>query len=956
MKKTLLSVILSVVVITTGLFAQNQILTVGHGAMHNQTILALSNDRQTSMQFLLNKVELLEMATNYGQAFIPYSDKAPLMLEAGAPELFYLTSSFIIPDQGSADLEISYGAFTDYENIEIAPSKGNLSRNINPATVPFVKGEVYSVDAFFPGTLASLREPFIMRDVRGQSLDVYPVQYNPVTKILRVYSEITVNVVYNTNKGINEFTTQKRNKTIDPAFNQMYDNMFINNASVSKNYPTGETGELLIISHPAFADAMKPYVDWKHTIGRKTTLVTTAETGTSGANIKSYILNYYNNPDNNLAYVLLVGDVAQIPTLGTSSVPSDIEYGLLTGNDNYLEILLGRMSSENPTHVQTQVERSIWYERDITTTDTWLNTSVGIAVREPGNGHDGGEDDYQHMNNIRTRLLDYGYDPVYQEYFNNAPGIPNSSNAQITSRFNAGAGMTNYCNHGMETAWTPTGGAYYSNTQVNALQNAGKLPFIFSVACLNGKFNYTQPCFAEAWMRATQNNQPTGAVATLMATISLSWLPPMTAQDEFVDLCLGIRHTAGGFNYGIDNNTLRTIAGVMLNATQRMVQRHGSSGVNDYKSWTVFGDPTLQFRTKTPEEMNITHLPIIPLGSETFTVACDANGALATLSYVNDDNEVVILGSAAVVEGIAEITFAPVTTTTDVTLAVIGFNKVTYLSEPISVGVLELNAPKNLSFITELANHVILNWEAPEGKGLTVAGYNVYRNEQLITFEPIKEELTYTDIVEANGEYKYEVTALYNASGSLESEPCAFVTVTIDGMCVPFPNDIMAIEDEDNHIVVSWSAPEYAGTELAGYNVYRGAELLNTEILAATELSFIDTTNLETGINYCYQVEVVYNDCEAPLKSNEACHTLSIHEIAATFQIYPNPAHNEVTISGGNVTPTAVHLYNIFGQTLYETAQCTSNMRISVSTLPAGIYFIRIDTEQGNVTQKIVVK
>jgi len=44
---------------------------------------------------------------------------------------------------------------------------------------------------------------------------------------------------------------------------------------------------------------MKPYVDWKRTIGRKTTIVTTNVTGTSAESIKNYIANYYNNPNNN---------------------------------------------------------------------------------------------------------------------------------------------------------------------------------------------------------------------------------------------------------------------------------------------------------------------------------------------------------------------------------------------------------------------------------------------------------------------------------------------------------------------------------------------------------------------------------------------------------------------------------------------------------------------------------
>jgi len=167
-----------------GLFAQNRKLSAGKvGAIMNESVLTSQpqNDNQITIRFDLNELELVEVETDYGKAFIAASNKAPLIMEKGAPELFYLTSTFIIPDSGGSGLEISYGKYEDFENIEIAPSKGNLSRTIDPKTVPFEKGEIYQKNGFYPGTLANLREPFIMRDVRGQSVDVYPVQYNPVT-------------------------------------------------------------------------------------------------------------------------------------------------------------------------------------------------------------------------------------------------------------------------------------------------------------------------------------------------------------------------------------------------------------------------------------------------------------------------------------------------------------------------------------------------------------------------------------------------------------------------------------------------------------------------------------------------------------------------------------------------------------------------------------------------------
>jgi len=935
--------------------AQNQHIIVGNNyETPNAVTLIAERGESTTIQFDLNELDLIEVATNYGLANLMMSGKTPVILEAGVPELIYLPTSIIIPDVGSAELSIEYGAFTEIENIEIAPSKGSISRSVDPETIPYIKGEVYNVDAFFPGKLAELNEPFIMRDVRGQTLFVYPVQYNPVTKTLRIYSEITVTANYTENEGVNEFTTQKRHSSIDPSFNQMYHNLFINSSTLnSRDYPTGEDGELLIICHPAFMDDMLPYINWKRTIGRKTTMVSTATSGTTSSAIKTYIAEYYNNPDHDLAYVLFVGDNAQIPACPATSAQSDVEYGKITGNDNYLEILIGRMSCETNVHVQTQVQRTIEYERDMTTDDTWLSVGIGLSAYQCG-GHFN-ECDNQHIDLIRDRLLDYGYTTVHREYYGVA-GLPNATKVSISQKFNDGVSVANYCNHGSMTGWE----FYpfylsYTNTEVNQLQNAGMLPYIFSVACQNGKF-MSGTCFAEAWMRASQNGQPTGAIATFMATVDLNWSQPMYAQDEFVNICLDLPSTYSGQQPGIK----RTIAGAMLNASQKMLMLYPSD-LSDYNSWLVFGDPTLQFRTKTPTEMTVSYLPLVPLGAETFTVECDADGATAAISYIDENEEVVLLGAGVVTDGIAEIVFdEPLSYIGELTLAVTGFNKVTYIDNTLMVGgEFIMNEPQNLTCTVENVSHVVVNWNEPQGSTIPVKGYNVYRNDKLITFEPVRDEVTFTDIVSKNGEYTYTVTALYNNSGSLESEPSEPKTVTVTGMCVAIERVIVQDNDESS-ILVSWEKPNYEGIDLAGYNVYRDNEKLNEGLIPATELSFVDE-NLELGTQYCYQVEVVYNDCKETLITDENCQTLSIRDIsgANNFVIYPNPANNVLYVTMGHdkgINPLVIEIYDIYGRNLTpHTSYLTPHTSLDISDLPTGLYFVKIYTETNDFAVKRLV-
>nr|MBC8435954.1 hypothetical protein [Bacteroidota bacterium] len=144
-----------------------------------KTTLVASNIDQSTLTFTLGGFYLNEVTTTRGNAVIPYVEEGSFMLEAGSPDLPKLTSTLIIPDLAGMNVRIISSSYQDYPNMEIAPSKGNLLRTVDPATVPYTYGEVYQTNEFFPGNLTGIRDPFIARDLRGQTIIVNPFQYNP---------------------------------------------------------------------------------------------------------------------------------------------------------------------------------------------------------------------------------------------------------------------------------------------------------------------------------------------------------------------------------------------------------------------------------------------------------------------------------------------------------------------------------------------------------------------------------------------------------------------------------------------------------------------------------------------------------------------------------------------------------------------------------------------------------
>ena len=656
------------------LFAQSTWVGIAQTQPHPADIrLINSNIHTTEIQFSVEGFFSTEIRTHQGVQQLITLENGIQITEKGAPDLAKLFTSIIIPDSDEMEIRVVRSQYKDFENIDVLPSKGHFSRDINPDDVPYTYGEVYQKDAFWPGTLAQLEDPFILRDFRGQTVTIFPFQYNPVTKTLRVYTDIVVEVTSTGQPGKNTMARTRDLSNLESEFRQIYSHLFLN----MEFYETGkylidEEGSMLIIVYDDFAEAMQPFVNWKRTIGRKTEMVLKSETGTTASAIKTYIQNYYQENED-LAYLLLVGDAPQIPANSTSNGPSDNAYGYLAGTDSYNEIFVGRFSAETVADVTTQVERMIHYERDISEADTWLNNGMGVARNEgAGMGHNG-EADYVHMNFIRDTLLNFTYDLVYQEYDGNVPGMTNTTAAQISSGINNGVSVINYINHGSETGWSV---ANYNISHVNQLTNINKLPFVWSVACVNGSFVNTF-CFAEAWMRATHEGQPTGAIGTLMSTINQAWTPPMTGQDEMVTIMAGKR-----------DHTKRTYGGLSTNGSMIMIASHGSSGIETHDTWNLFGDPSLQVRTAMPEPIMATYNPVILIGLPEFEITVEnAEGATVALSHFNEtEGEVEIIGTAVVADGAATITFLePLTEPGTLTLAVTAFNKVTLLDEEIQV-------------------------------------------------------------------------------------------------------------------------------------------------------------------------------------------------------------------------------------------------------------------------------
>ncbi|MFH2094465.1 MAG: C25 family cysteine peptidase, partial [Bacteroidota bacterium] len=562
-------------------------------------------------------------------------------------------------------VEVVYSEYEDYDlENPILPSRGTIYRNQDPSTIPYEIDPASIVDSWYPNDLFTGSDPYIIRDVRGMNIHISPFMYNPVQQKIRVYKKITLKVSEDNTPPVNPLPSTDNKVCREMA--GIYESMFINynQNPVRWTQELGEYGEILVIYTSAYATAIQPWITWKKEKGYQVHELSV----TTGTNVKTNILTEYNS-NNNILYVLLIGDWADIQSdLGSSgNAPTDPMLGCVVGTDDYHDIIIGRFSASSAAHVTTQGNKTITYERDPETGGTWYSQALGIASAEgPG---DDGEYDYEQIDNIHDgRLLNFTYTTCNEVY------DPGATATQVANYVNNGVSVINYCGHGDHSYWVTSN---YSTTNVNSSTNGAKLPFVFSVACIVGEFHTGSDCLAEALLRKDGG----GAVAAWMSTINQPWQPPMRGQDYANDILVqGYNYTTGPGNGTSTTYGKTTFGSITFNAGALMVAESSTSSDWDtYKTWTVFGDPSVQVRTEAPKAITLSNYIINP-GTYATTVTVGGSpfeGAIVSLYKSGDPQPYSAVTDAS---GNVSITH-PLTGT--VKLTVTGFNLDTYSQDHV---------------------------------------------------------------------------------------------------------------------------------------------------------------------------------------------------------------------------------------------------------------------------------
>ncbi|PID27183.1 MAG: hypothetical protein CSB55_09095 [Candidatus Cloacimonadota bacterium] len=613
--------------------------------------------------------------------------------------------------------------------------------------------EVYEKNEIYPQKIAQDLLTYYYRGYAIANVNIYPYQYNPVTKELTVVSEAEVTIVteesdeaYNALRFIrsDEKTLKKLRETVD-------------NPSVIGHYPInardGENDNILvIISDQQYFENLEPLFDLKLKQGFNPLLKDVNEiySDVDGVDnqdkIRNFIIDCYLNLGTE--FVLLAGDTEIIPHRGfycyinggldaswtDDDIPSDLYYSALdrvgngigpdwnTDNDNYFgeysgwggnvhteadfmpEIGVARICADTEEEFDHAVNKQVMYQTEPVIGDVTEALLVGELMNEDYQTY-GGDcmDEIETggtFNEYTTAGIgdDFNISKLYDRDMNwNMNTVKNAMNGGIHLISHLGHSF-NFWNMKIHLSEVTD-----ENFTSNGINHGFHI--VYSQGCYPAAFDnrgvvndyYDEDCIMEAF--TTNQN----GVAAYVGNSRYGWYNFFNTNSssqylnrQFFDAVFGENIT----HISLANDDSKT---------------DGIAQVNDpwfrwvYYDVNVFGDPTLDIFTAQPTEMNPDYMTSLHVSATSLNIDNVENGARLCFSK---DGNVIASGIAGETGSINLVFNQALEETGNYDLYITAHNRIIY------TGIVEVINPDvpyliidNLSFDTSDGDNVIESGE-----------------------------------------------------------------------------------------------------------------------------------------------------------------------------------------------------------------------------------------------------
>ena len=426
------------------------------------------------------------------------------------------------------------------------------------ASAPFaLDAAAYAADSWYPREQARVTEAGVFAGRRLVMIEIAPVQYNPARAKVACAGKMTVTVSFSGGTAATQPLSSREDMTLAGRA--------LNHQAATRAAAKG--GRLLAIAAASLVTNLDAYV--AHKAARGWTVATNAVAlGTSANAIRSFIVSAYTNSATKPDMVVLVGDTALVPCftgIREDNPDTDLYYGCMDGlTDWQPEFPVGRISVGSAAQLDAVLAKTMAYETS--SSGDWLGHATFMAS----------EDNYTVSEGTHNWVIDafmtsngYVSDKLYCHSYTATP-------AQVSAAFNAGRALGIYSGHGSETYWAD--GPVFYQSDVEALTNAGKYPFVCSFACYTGEMSFDE-CFAETWLRAPGK----AGVNVWASSVTSYW-----DEDDTLE--------RGLFRALFDQNALEFGAATFA-AKQSFLLYYGTTEPTTrryFEQYNMFGDPSVR--------------------------------------------------------------------------------------------------------------------------------------------------------------------------------------------------------------------------------------------------------------------------------------------------------------------------------------------------------------------------
>ncbi len=464
--------------------------------------------------------------------------------------------------------------------------------------------KAYAADAAQPELGARLVEVSEIRGRRVAVIDIYPVSYNPVRGVITVARSMAVRLSWT---GADfQRTREQHRRYASPAFSGRLDGVALGTERFALDAGPALPIGYLVIVPDEWQSNVAPLAEWRRRKGFNVFVRNLSQVGGGTASVvKAYIQNAYDNWPIPPSFVLLVGDVDRIGYFtgqGTGNPPTDLDFSLCAGADYFPDIDVSRASVASAAQLDSLVANIVGYEQQtLSGGGSWLKKQYFIASADAGN-HQVTENTHAYVMG-KLRPMGVVCDSLWLYYGSGTP---------ITTAVNGGRSWITYSGHGGENCWADPS-PDFDLAAVHALTNNDLIPYVQTYACLAGNFASTSypECFSESWIR----NGRRGALAHIASSVTSYWTEDDTLERRV-------------FDYMFDS-TCTWIMGGFNKAKVKFFAQMGSGGTTRryFEMYNLMGDGAIDVNSLEPEQLTVTHPPVIPIGAYSMTVTVQAGGS-----------------------------------------------------------------------------------------------------------------------------------------------------------------------------------------------------------------------------------------------------------------------------------------------------------------------------------------